>query len=275
MGMFSKVKNANEEKAEFETIETGANVKKAEAEVKSEPAKVEKAPAAPQPKKEETAPKAAAKESPAAKVEEKPVKETTPKTEEKPVKEAAPKANAEEKPAKAEKAKTAPAAEKAEKPKAAPAQKKAEPVEEKAAPAEADNAEKTAYTGKFEIKKTKDDRFFFNLQASNRVYIATSQMYSSVQSAMVGIKSVINNAESAPVEDQTLKNFEPIGFPKWEIYLDKAEQFRFRLCASNGNCVCHSQGYTTKHNCKNGIQSIINSVKNAEIEKTYLIKDED
>ena len=139
----------------------------------------------------------------------------------------------------------------------------------------ASNADKATYTGKFEIKKTKDNRFFFNLQASNRVYIATSQIYSSVQSAMTGIKSVIANAATARVEDQTLKSYEPVGFPKWEIYLDKAEQFRFRLCATNGNCVCHSQGYTTKHNCKKGIESIIKSVKNAEIEKTYLNKSEE
>lgn len=127
------------------------------------------------------------------------------------------------------------------------------------------------YTGRFEINKSKDGKkFFFNLYASNKVGIATSQMYSSAQSALVGIKSVIANAADAPIEDQTLKKYEPLPFPKWEIYIDNGGKYRFRLNASNGSCVCHSQGYTTKTACKNGIDSIIRSSRNAEIDKTYI-----
>ena len=132
------------------------------------------------------------------------------------------------------------------------------------------------YTGKFEINKSKDGKkFFFNLYASNKVGIATSQMYSSAQSAMNGVKSVIANAESAPIEDQSLKKHESLPYPKWEIYVDNGGKYRFRLNASNGSCVCHSQGYTTKTACKNGIDSIIKSSRNAEIEKTYISKAED
>ncbi len=129
------------------------------------------------------------------------------------------------------------------------------------------------YTGKFEINKSKDGKkFFFNLYASNKVGIATSQMYSSSQAALNGIKSVIANAEKAPIEDQSLKTYETLPYPKWEIYVDNGGKFRFRLNASNGSCVCHSQGYTTKNACKNGIDSIIRSSKNAEIDKTYITK---
>jgi len=128
------------------------------------------------------------------------------------------------------------------------------------------------YTGKFEINKAKDGKYFFNLYASNKVGIATSQMYSTAQSALVGVKSVIANAPKAPIEDQTLKNWEALPYPKWEIYLDNGNKYRFRLNAPNGSCVCHSQGYTTKNACKNGIDSIIRSSKNAEIEKNYLTK---
>ena len=100
-------------------------------------------------------------------------------------------------------------------------------------------------------------------------------MYSSAQSAMNGVKSVIANAESAPIEDQSLKKHESLPYPKWEIYVDNGGKYRFRLNASNGSCVCHSQGYTTKTACKNGIDSIIKSSRNAEIEKTYISKAED
>lgn len=133
---------------------------------------------------------------------------------------------------------------------------------------------KTGPVGKFDLKKSKDGRFVFNLLAANRVIVATSQIYSSSSAAMNGIHSVIANAEKAPVEDQTLKNYTPVGYPKWEIYLDKGNQYRFRLNASNGNCICHSQGYTTKASCKNGIESIIRTVKDAKTEKSYLKKDD-
>lgn len=139
---------------------------------------------------------------------------------------------------------------------------------EEAAPA------KSSGSGRFEIKKSKDGRYVFNLYASNHVIIATSQVYSSSQSAINGIKSVIANAGKAPVEDQTLKNPTELPYPKWEIYQDKGGQYRFRLCAPNGSCVCHSQGYTSKSNCKNGIESIIKFAnEEAEIDKSYLKKD--
>ncbi len=126
------------------------------------------------------------------------------------------------------------------------------------------------FGGAFEIKKSKDDRYVFNLYAANHLIIATSQVYSSAQSAIVGINSVIANAERAGVEDQTLKKVTPVAFPKWEIYIDRGGQYRFRLSASNGSCICHSQGYTGKSACKNGIESIIRTVKSAKIDKSYL-----
>ena len=145
-------------------------------------------------------------------------------------------------------------------------------VEKEEAVAPIDPKPNEKITGRFEIKKAKDGRFVFNLYASNHVIVATSQVYSSAQSALVGINSVIANAERAPIEDQTLKKYETQNYPKWEIYLDRGEQYRFKLLASNGSCVCHSQGYTSKTNCKSGIESIIRSSRNAEIDKSYLKK---
>ena len=130
-------------------------------------------------------------------------------------------------------------------------------------------------TGRFEIKKTKDDRYVFNLYASNHVIVATSQVYSSVQSAITGIKSVIANASKAVIEDQTLKNYITLPYPKWEIYVDNGNQYRFRLSASNGSCVCHSQGYTKKSNCKSGIESIQKFAPTARIDKAYIKKPTD
>ena len=135
--------------------------------------------------------------------------------------------------------------------------------------------EKKGYTGRFEIKKAKDGRYVFNLYAPNHVIVATSQIYSTAQSAVIGINSIISNAEKASIEDRTLKTVTECAFPKWEIYEDKGGQFRFRLYATNGSCVVHSQGYTTKSSCKKGIESIIRCSKNPEIDKAYLVKKDD
>ena len=212
-------------------------------------------------------PVAAVKAKSTSKVAEKYVTKAAPKAEAKPVQKAA------EKPA----SKAAPKAE------AKPVQKAAEKPASKAAPkaeAKPDSvAAATAeipsdsYTGTFEINKSKDGKkFFFNLYATNKVGIASSQMYSTSQSALNGVKSVIANAATAPIEDQSLKKYDALPYPKWEIYIDNGGKYRFRLNASNGNCVCHSQGYTTKNACKNGIDSIIRSSRNAQIIKTYIDK---
>jgi uncharacterized protein YegP (UPF0339 family) len=48
--------------------------------------------------------------------------------------------------------------------------------------------------------------------------------------------------------------------PKFQIFKDSAREFRFRLKAKNGETILASEGYTTKQNCKNGIESVkINS----------------
>ena len=123
--------------------------------------------------------------------------------------------------------------------------------------------------GRFDIRRAKDGRFFFNLYASNHAVIAYSQMYSSTQSTLTGIKSVMANAESAPIEDTTLKKAVTLPFPKWEIYIDRAGEYRFRLYSVNGNCICHSHGYSTKATCKGGIESIIRFSNEPDIKKTY------
>ena len=127
-------------------------------------------------------------------------------------------------------------------------------------------------SGKWEINRAKDGRFFFSLYASNHVVIAYSQIYSSLTAVTTGINSVITNASKAETEDTTLKKTVSIPCPKWEIYLDKAEQYRFRLYAPNGLVVCHSShGYSTKGGCKGGIESIKRfASEEASVNKTYL-----
>ena len=43
---------------------------------------------------------------------------------------------------------------------------------------------------------------------------------------------------------------------KYEIFLATDRQYYFRLKAPNGEKILASEGYTTKANCQNGIQSV-------------------
>jgi hypothetical protein len=53
---------------------------------------------------------------------------------------------------------------------------------------------------------------------------------------------------------------------KFEIYTDKAGEFRFRLKASNGQTILASEGYKAKSGCNNGIESV---KKNASNDSNY------
>ena len=132
---------------------------------------------------------------------------------------------------------------------------------------------KPTRSGRFDIKRTKDNRFVFNLYSSNKVLIATSQVYSSSQSALNGVKSVMANAKKAEIEDLSLKVVTPKSFPKWEIYIDKAGEYRYRLLATNGQCLTHAKaGYAHKSSCKRAIESIVRLAMDAEVDKSYLAK---
>ncbi|MBM9590593.1 YegP family protein [Leptospira sp. 201903075] len=52
---------------------------------------------------------------------------------------------------------------------------------------------------------------------------------------------------------------------KFEIYKDKAGEFRFRLKAGNGEIIASSEGYASKQSCENGIASVKNNAAAAEI----------
>ena len=121
--------------------------------------------------------------------------------------------------------------------------------------------------GKYVINKTATG-YTFGLKAANGETIATGgDVYSGIDSVRSGIKSVETNAPAAAVEDQTVEGYRTVKNPKFEIYSDKAGEFRFRLKAKNGQVIAVSEGYTSKANCKNGIESVKkNSVNSPVIE---------
>ena len=120
--------------------------------------------------------------------------------------------------------------------------------------------------GKFVVKET-EKSVHFNLVASNGEVIGSSQNYSTKDSCLNGIESVRKNAEAAKLEDQTVENFETETNPKFEIYTDKAGEFRFRLKARNGEIILSSEGYKAKASCKNGVESVRKNAPEARVEE--------
>ena len=116
--------------------------------------------------------------------------------------------------------------------------------------------------GKYVIKKT-NTGVKFDLKAGNGEIIANSEVYTTKSACMKGIESVKKNAPVANVEDQTVEGFETCKHPKFEVYVDKAGEFRFRLKAKNGEIIATGEGYKAKASCLNGIESVR---KNADSE---------
>ncbi len=119
--------------------------------------------------------------------------------------------------------------------------------------------------GKFAVKTVKTG-IKFNLKAGNGEIIATSEVYTTEKACMNGIESVRKNCV-APVEDQTVENFEVLKHPKFEVYTDKAGEFRFRLKARNGEIIAVSEGYKKKPSCLNGIESVKKNAPDAPVVK--------
>ena len=115
--------------------------------------------------------------------------------------------------------------------------------------------EKPVCNGKYIVKETASG-IKFSLAAGNNQIIGVSEIYSSRAALEKGIESVRKNAPAANVEDQTVEPAETATCPKFEIYNDKAGEFRFRLKARNGEIILASEGYKTKASCENGIESV-------------------
>lgn len=95
--------------------------------------------------------------------------------------------------------------------------------------------------GKYELKKSANGKFHFNLKASNGQIILSSEMYESKDAAGNGIESVRKNGGDD-------KNFEKKDSSGGQPY--------FNLKASNGQVIGRSEMYNTVDARDNGIESV-------------------
>lgn len=118
--------------------------------------------------------------------------------------------------------------------------------------------------GRFVIK-TVSSGYLFDLLAANGQCIAVSEVYETRAACRRGIQSVVKSAPNAHMADMTEDGIEAPN-PKFELFRDKAGQFRFRLKARNGKVIAVSEGYTTKAACEGGIESVRKNALDSVVE---------
>ena len=120
--------------------------------------------------------------------------------------------------------------------------------------------------GKFVIKNAKTG-IKFDLKATNGQVVASSQVYKSMKTCLNGTASVVKNAPIAALEDQTVEGYAKQKCPKFEVYVDKKGEYRFRLKAVNGQIIAVSEGYVKIASCMNGIDSVRKNAVDAPVEE--------
>lgn len=105
--------------------------------------------------------------------------------------------------------------------------------------------------GKFEITKSKNEKFMFNLKAANGQVILTSQMYEAKASAIGGAQSCMTNGAL----DE-----------RFERATSKADDPYFNLKASNGQVIGTSEMYSSTAAMENGIRSVMTNAPVAVID---------
>ncbi len=118
--------------------------------------------------------------------------------------------------------------------------------------------------GKFQIRQT-ETGYKFDLKAANGETVATSEVYTTLARCRKGIESTVRSALKANFAD--LSRGEKAANPKFELFLDKAGRYRFRLRARNGQVIACSDGYATREGCENGILSVRKNTQTWELEE--------
>ncbi|MEZ6142741.1 MAG: YegP family protein [Zavarzinella sp.] len=104
---------------------------------------------------------------------------------------------------------------------------------------------------KFEVKKSKNGQFFFNLKAANGQVIFTSESYEARAGATKGINSVKTNSKKDT-------RFERKESKKGEPY--------FVLTATNGEILGRSEMYKSKSSMEKGIASVMTNAPDARVD---------
>jgi uncharacterized protein len=141
--------------------------------------------------------------------------------------------------------------------------------------------------GFFEQAISENDLYYFRLVAGNNETVAVSELFHTESARDASILSVVNIADTAPMEDTTLQRIiplppvpvpaeagersaaapaaetleaesgeSPVPNPKFQIFEGLDNQYYFRLRARNGEIILQSEGYTSKSGAQLGVGSV-------------------
>ncbi len=112
----------------------------------------------------------------------------------------------------------------------------------------------TMSEAKFQIYKDNAGRHRFRLRAPNNKIVAVGEAYETKDGCANGVNAIKKYC-TAEIEDVTIGGAE-VANPKFQIYKDSTEKFRFRLRAPNNEIVAAGEAYETKVGCMNGVQAV-------------------
>ncbi|NLV08697.1 DUF1508 domain-containing protein [Halomicrobium mukohataei] len=123
----------------------------------------------------------------------------------------------------------------------------------------------------FELYEDSAEEWRWRLVHDNGNVIADGgEGYSAAQKAEQGLESVRSNAPGANVIDQSKDEESQDGGSDatFELFEDSAGQWRWRLVHDNGNIIADGgQGYASKQKAKQGLHSVKQNVRGAQVER--------
>ncbi|WP_276259154.1 YegP family protein [Haloglomus litoreum] len=110
----------------------------------------------------------------------------------------------------------------------------------------------------YEVYEDKAGEYRWRLTSGNDIIADSSEGYSSKSSAKEAVERIQRDAPTASVLE--------IGTPHFEVFEDKAGEYRWRLLSKNGRIIADSgEGYSSKSGARRALENV-QSDASADIE---------
>ena len=126
--------------------------------------------------------------------------------------------------------------------------------------------------GAYIIKVLKGGIYKFDLTAPDGKTVVRSGEYTLKRSCVSGIQSVQKNGSTENFEDRTAEKVIKAPNPKYEMFADENEKYRFSLKAPNGYVVLTSSAYASKRSCLKAIEKVRAYSQTTKIEEQIKAK---
>ena len=107
---------------------------------------------------------------------------------------------------------------------------------------------------RFQIYRDIADKHRFRLRAPNNKIVAVGEAYETKDGCLNGVHAIKKYC-TAEIEDLTVGEAK-IANPRFQVYKDATDKYRFRLRAPNNEIVAVGEAYEKKSGCMNGVQAV-------------------